>query len=121
MRTLFSSIAIPIFVLATYPAQAAPADDASTPEFFETHVRPVLASSCYGCHTNSPMGNLRVDNAESLTKGGSRGPAIVPGDPDKSVLLQAIRQTGSLKMPLAAPKLKDSDIANIAATDSRRR
>jgi hypothetical protein len=68
-------------------------------DFFETKVRPVLAGSCYDCHTEMRSGGLRLDSREAMLKGGKSGPAIVPGDPDKSLLIQAVRQTGTLKMP----------------------
>src|SRR5438132_3274541 len=69
-------------------------------DFFEARVRPLLAANCYDCHTNERMGGLRVDSREALLKGGRSGPAIVPGDPDKSLLIQAVRQTSDgLKMP----------------------
>src|SRR5690349_24915580 len=90
-------------------AQSAP-DPAAAPDFFETRVRSVLGSNCYNCHLDSRMGGLRVDSREDLLKGGTRGPAIVPGDPDKSLLIQAVRQTDpKLKMPMGG-KLKDSEI-----------
>ena len=82
---------------------------APAPDFFETKVRPILATNCYACHTNSQLGGLRLDSREGLLKGGQSGPAIVPGEPDKSLLVQAIRQTGELKMPKGG-KLKKDDI-----------
>src|SRR5437016_432484 len=68
-------------------------------DFFETKIRPILATECFACHTNSQLGGLRLDSREALLRGGKSGPAIVPGDPDKSLLVIAIRQTGELKMP----------------------
>jgi hypothetical protein len=68
-------------------------------ESFEAKIRPILAANCYDCHTDQRMGGLRVDSREALLKGGRTGPAIVPGDPDKSLLIAAVRQTGALKMP----------------------
>src|SRR5580765_3568585 len=69
-------------------------------EYFETSVRPVLAANCYDCHAEEKMGGLRVDSREGLLKGGKSGPALVPGDPDKSLVIEAIRQTrATLKMP----------------------
>jgi hypothetical protein len=68
-------------------------------EYFESNVRPVLAGNCYDCHTDQRMGGLRLDSRDALLKGGKSGPAIVPGDPDKSLMIQAVRQTGALKMP----------------------
>ena len=88
---------------------------ASTPEFFETKIRPVLANNCYNCHGSSALGGLRLDTRDFMLKGGKSGPSIVPGDADNSLLNKAIRQTGStLKMPQGG-KLKDPEIEDIVA------
>src|ERR1700722_4127782 len=97
-----------VFAFAQAPAPAVPAA-ALPPDFFENKVRPVLAENCYDCHTSAEMGGLRVDSRERLLQGGKSGPAVMPGDPDKSLLIQAIRQTGDLKMPKGG-KLKPSDV-----------
>jgi hypothetical protein len=63
-------------------------------EHFESKVRPVLVEKCYACHgpkLQSPMGGLRVDSREGLLKGGDHGPAIVPGAPEGSRLIQAVK------------------------------
>lgn len=74
--------------------------DAAAGDFFEKEIRPVLAGSCQQCHgAKKQEGSLRLDTREGLMKGGDTGPAIVPGDPAKSLLLSAIRQDGELKMP----------------------
>jgi mono/diheme cytochrome c family protein len=89
--------------------------DPASPDFFETKIRPVMAASCFGCHTESAMGGLRMDSPEALAKGGKRGAAITPGDPEKSLLISAIRHTDpNLKMPMGN-KLKDAQIADFAA------
>ena len=94
------------------PAQT---PDAASPDFFETKIRPILANNCFSCHTNSKLGDLRLDSAEAMLKGGTRGPAITPGDPDKSLLIEAVRQTNAgLKMPMGG-KLKDTEIADLSA------
>src|SRR5215467_5230267 len=86
---------------------------ADTGEFFETRVRPVFAKNCYACHTDSKMGGLRLDSADSVQQGGKSGPAIIPGKPDESLLIQAIRYSHErLKMPPGG-KLKDQEIADI--------
>jgi mono/diheme cytochrome c family protein len=86
--------------MAGEPRQTpAPASAPQASEVFEATIRPILAANCYDCHTDQRMGGLRVDSREALLKGGRTGPAIVPGDPEKSLLVQAIRQTGALKMP----------------------
>jgi mono/diheme cytochrome c family protein len=83
-------------------------------DFFETKVRPVFAKNCYACHTDSRMGGLRLDSAEAVQKGGRSGPPVVPGKPDDSLLIQAIRQTHNrIKMPPAG-RLKDEEISAIA-------
>src|ERR1700733_3146393 len=93
----------------------APSDPAATPEFFEPKVRPILADKCYSCHASEAMGGLRLDSREAMLKGASRGAAVVPGDPDKSILITAIRQTDAkLKMPMGG-KLKDSEIEDLVA------
>jgi mono/diheme cytochrome c family protein len=78
-------------------------DPKPTPEqtaFFENKIRPVLVNSCQGCHgKDAQMGGLRVDSRAALLKGGETGPSVVPGNPDKSQLILALRQSGTLKMP----------------------
>ena len=77
--------------------------------FFERRIRPVLVNHCYECHSVDSKkvgGNLYLDHAEGLLRGGESGPAIVPGRPDESLLIQAIRKTDyDLIMP---PGEKDS-------------
>jgi len=79
-------------------------------EFFEAKVRPVLAASCFDCHTDQQYGGLRLDSRDGMLKGGTSGPAIVPGDPEKSLLIQAVRQTSDkLKMPKGG-RLKPEEV-----------
>ncbi|MEX2261838.1 MAG: PSD1 and planctomycete cytochrome C domain-containing protein [Bryobacteraceae bacterium] len=81
-------------------------------DFFEARVRPVLAKNCYACHgSDKQFAALRVDSREALLTGGKRGPAIVAGKPEASLLLKAVRHDG-LRMPMGG-KLKDSEIAAI--------
>lgn len=84
---------------------------ADDPDFFENKVRPIFANSCYSCHTDEASGGLQLDTKENFQKGGDHGAEVVPGDPEKSRLIQAVEQTGALKMPRKAPKLSDADIA----------
>ncbi len=87
---------------------------AADPDAFEMRVRPVLAKACYSCHTDAAMGGLQLDSREHLLQGGKSGPALVPGDPDASPLIQAIRYNGKRKMPPTG-KLKDDEIASLEA------
>jgi len=85
------------------------------PAFFETKIRPVLAASCYGCHSSkskAPMGGLVLDTKAGLKKGGATGAAIIPGNVAGSRLVQALRYTDKhLQMPPSG-KLADNVIAN---------
>jgi hypothetical protein len=68
--------------------------------FFERRVRPVLAENCVRCHgPKKQQAGLRLDSGEAVLKGGDHGPAIVPGAPEKSLLMQAVRHQGDLEMP----------------------
>ena len=62
-------------------------------DFFETKVRPVLAEHCFGCHSaraDKLKGGLLLDSREGLLKGGDSGGAVVPGEPEKSRLIEAV-------------------------------
>src|SRR5258705_1407813 len=84
-------------------------------DFFEAGVRPVLSKNCFACHTTSKLGGLQLDSREHLLQGGASGPAIVPGQPDASLLIQAVRRTHArFKMPPQG-KLGHEEIANLAA------
>jgi hypothetical protein len=76
---------------------------ASEFEFFETKIRPVLVEHCYKCHSAQSeklKGGLHVDTREGLLKGGDTSPAIVPGDPEKSLLIRAIQyKDETMQMP----------------------
>ena len=102
-----------MLLLALAVAQASPPTPQSA-EYFEANVRPILAANCYECHTDQRMGGLRLDSRNGLLKGGRSGPAIVPGDPEKSLMIQALRQTGVLKMPKGG-RLKPEEIDALAA------
>ena len=79
------------------PTMAADRDENS---LFESRVRPVLNARCVKCHGAAKQeSGLRLDSGSFAKKGGDRGPAIVPGEPDHSLLIQAVRRTGDLKMP----------------------
>ena len=89
------------------------ADDAS--EFFEKRVRPLLAERCWDCHaSDEPDGELRLDSLSEMLAGGSRGPAIVPGKPEQSLLISAINHADTLTMP-PKTKLKPAEIAVFTA------
>src|SRR5579872_4057501 len=82
-------------------------------EFFENHIRPVLAQQCFACHTNSMMAGLRLDSREGILKGGKSGAAIVPGEPEKSLLVSKIRSSdGDVRMPRGGTPLTEAQIGD---------
>ncbi len=89
------------FLVAT-GATAADAKSEHT-DFFEKRVRPVLVEQCYKCHSAKSeklKGGLMLDSREAMLKGGDTGPALAPGDLDKSLLIEAVRwQNKDLQMP----------------------
>ncbi|MDB5390284.1 MAG: Protein of unknown function (DUF1553)/Protein of unknown function (DUF1549)/Planctomycete [Planctomycetaceae bacterium] len=69
-------------------------------EFFEKKVRPILAEHCFECHGDKKQrGGLRVDSRDVLLKGTDNGPALIPGKPNESRLIQALRHEGDIAMP----------------------
>ena len=98
----------------------APADEPKPPSaeasaFFEASVRPVLADQCFKCHgPTKQSGGLRLDSRASILEGGDAGPAVVPGDPDKSPLVLAARHQGELKMPPKG-KMPEPAVDSLAA------
>jgi cytochrome c553 len=97
------------------PAQPASAATDERVTFFENRIRPLLAANCFACHGESAMAGLRVDSREGLLKGGETGPAIVPGDPDKSALVKAVQHAeGFPRMPRGRSKLAAPDVEAIA-------
>ena len=92
------------------------ATTAERAEQFEMKVRPILANRCYGCHSSAPLGGLAVNSRNGLLKGGKTGPAVVPGKPEESLLIQTIEHSlEKMKMPLGQSKLPDAEIAVLAA------
>ncbi len=102
------------FLLVLALGNSLPADDATETEF-ELRIRPVLAGECLPCHGGQKTnGGLSVASRESLIRGGDRGPAIVVGDPDHSLLIQAIRRThDEVKMP-PKKRLSGQAVADLA-------
>ena len=98
------------------PQAAAPTKDQL--DFFESKIRPIFAANCYQCHSgaaNPPKAGLELDWKGGWEKGGESGPAIVPGDPEKSLLIHAVRYTDlGLQMPPKG-KLSDAEIDELVS------
>jgi hypothetical protein len=105
-------ISLSLLGLLLLPSTAPAQTEAET--FFETRIRPVLAGTCFQCHGGVKVNaGLRVDTRQALLRGGKSGPAVVPGEPERSLLIQAVRHTAGaeLKMP-PQQKLPDGTIAD---------
>ena len=99
--TLFSLLLLSLVAVRLHAA------DTVGVEFFEKRIRPLLIERCYECHgaeAKKIKGGLRLDTREGLMKGGDTGPAIIPGDPEKSRLIEAVRyKNQDLQMPPKSP------------------
>jgi mono/diheme cytochrome c family protein len=102
-------------LLAALPATAS-AQDADGLDHFEKRVRPLLAEHCHSCHSAKAeklKGGLLLDTTDGLRKGGDTGPLFAAGDPDRSLLLKALRHADpDLKMP-PKKRLPDAAIADV--------
>ncbi|MCX7420496.1 MAG: DUF1549 domain-containing protein [Planctomycetia bacterium] len=87
----------------------------STVDFFEKRIRPLLAHRCWDCHgADLAESDLRLDTREDMLEGGSRGAALVPGEPTKSLLIRAVNHADTLAMP-PKEKLSQRDISDLTA------
>lgn len=87
-------------------------------EFFEKRVRPLLVERCYKCHSvtgEKVKGGLLMDSREDLLKGGDTGSALVPGDPEKSLLITAVHYTNEDLMMPPKTKLPAKEVADLTA------
>lgn len=119
---------LPSPVCAAPPAAPAVAENRAAMNFFEEKIRPVLVERCYECHSATAKklkGGLRLDTRESVLRGGDTGPAVVPGEPEKSLLIKAVRYTDKdLQMPpkekLTAAQITDLEVwVKLGAPDPR--
>src|SRR3954465_7555995 len=112
---IFAVAAVPL--LCSPQSQAAP--DPAGIEFFEKKIRPIFVEHCYECHSadaKKVKGGLLLDTRDGTLKGGDNGPALVPGNPEKSLMIKAVRYTDEdLQMPPKKKKLPAEKIADLEA------
>ena len=98
-----AGLATVLWVPGAAEANPAPAPNPAQVEFFEKSVRPLLEEHCVECHSaakGKTKGGLALDNAAAVRKGGDTGPVLVPGAPEKSLLVKAVTYADAdLKMP----------------------
>ena len=112
MPTPTRIIPLLLFALAVLTCAEAKADEnrhAERAAQFEREIRPVIISQCIKCHGDSKQeGGLRLDTHAGFLKGGDSGPAFVAGNPEESLLIEALHHR-SLEMPPTG-KLSDKTI-----------
>jgi hypothetical protein len=105
--------ALALAAVGPAPAQPPTVPEPAAARFFESNVRPVLAARCFECHGPAKQsGKLRLDSLAAALKGGRTGPAVAPGRPDESLLVNAVRHAGELQMPPKS-KLLPKEIADL--------
>jgi cytochrome c553 len=104
---------VPALSLAANPAPGEAKPDRADVEFFEKSIRPILVARCLSCHgAEKQKGELRLDGRSAILTGGSTGPAVVPGNPKESLLVDAINYGDTVQMPPKS-KLPPDEIATL--------
>src|SRR6266851_1721530 len=116
MKRLLRAAAVLLAVaILRAPSGRADQPSAADVEFFEKKIRPVLHEKCFSCHANGKKkGGLSLTSREALLKGGDSGAVVSAGQPDTSLLVEAINYKGDLQMPPKG-KLSDAEIADLTA------
>lgn len=127
LNPMLSSAAIALAMLAAVgtavmgckskPLPDASAADPATQRFYTDYVLRIFQSNCYRCHSGlNHRGGLQLDTREHMLRGGKDGAVIVPGHPERSLLVKLIRHEGPAGDPMPMPpksKLSDADIATV--------
>jgi hypothetical protein len=114
---VLSALAAMLFAASVGPASARLSGDETGFKFFEDKVRPILAQHCYECHgpdSGDGKAKLRLDSHKAVLKGGRSGPALNPGEPERSLMMLALRHEGDVAMP-PKKKLAQHEIDAIGA------
>jgi hypothetical protein len=94
MTVRFYACILAVWAICGSSAGYSAEPDAKGLEFFESKIRPVLVKQCYSCHAKNAKkvkGGLLLDSRAAMLAGGENGPAIVPGKPEKSLLISALK------------------------------
>ena len=97
---LIPLITVPILIVSFSPKAYLPAPVAQSDSSIAPKARAILEGNCLACHGETRMSGLDLRQRDTTLKGGTRGPALVPGDPDASLFYKAVLQNGDLKMPM---------------------
>ena len=115
LRTALAAL-IPAALATSHASGQEPAPSAEAVRFFEARIRPVLADQCFKCHgPEKQKAGLRLDSRSAMLGGGDSGPAVVPGQPEESLLVEALRyEADGLQMP-PSKKLPDEQVDDLLA------
>lgn len=108
-----------VAILSSVSIAAGAQDNPTSPDFYTARVRPIFEQHCATCHLGSNhRAGLSLESRATILQGGHHGPAIVPGEPNSSLLVKLIRQEGLSDefTPMPPPphdKLSDADIKTI--------
>ena len=107
MRYLLGRVG-PVFLLALclalLPGQPSPP---------ETAAKAIFDAKCLACHGDARASDLDLRHLDTILKGGKRGPAIVPGDANSSLLYKAVRREGDLQMPFGRAPLTPAEVSTL--------
>jgi mono/diheme cytochrome c family protein len=104
-----------LLLLPALPITSARAVPSSPPtNLYERQIQPILARNCYACHGDGRTSELDARTREGLLKGGSRGPALVPGKPEASRIYRLVAGLEKPAMPPTGP-LPAADVAALKA------
>jgi hypothetical protein len=111
LLALFAGLTVPVG-----ESCCAQSGDARRVEYFEEHVRPLLAEKCFNCHgVKKQQAGLRLDSRMAMLKGGENGPVLVPGDPSASRIVQVLEYSDDdVQMP-PQDKLDEAAISLLTA------
>jgi mono/diheme cytochrome c family protein len=113
MKRFLPAAVVLAFAVLWHVRVRADQPSAADVEFFEKKVRPLLHTHCASCHANGKSkGGLSLASRDTMLKGGESGAVVMAGQPDKSLLVEAINYKGDLKMPPKG-KLSEAEIADL--------
>src|SRR6266404_8338084 len=90
-------VILPVLIISFYSSPYLPSDVSQSSPSIAPKARVIFENNCLACHGETRMSGLDLRQRDAALKGGTRGPAIVPGDPDASLLYKAVLQKGDLK------------------------
>jgi len=115
----FAGLAATAALSRPTPVSAAADPAPNTVAYYNEKVLPIFQTNCYRCHGGeNHRGGLQIDTKAGLLKGGRDGAVLVPGSPEKSLLISLIRHEGPADDPMPMPpksKISDADIATVTA------